>query len=76
MRLESCEQSWEWFAPATACATHEATSVGESISNITTHAQGEGDIGASVCVTEGGGDADRKDCRTVRLRGARGVVVH
>ena len=76
MRFESCEQSQEWLAPATAFATHEATPVGKSISKITTYAQREGDIGAGACVTKGGGDADGKDCGTVCLRGAGGIVIH
>ena len=76
MRVESCEQSWEWFAPATAFATHETTSGRKSISEITTYAQGEGDVGAVACITKGGGDADCKDCRAVGLRGAGGIVIH
>ena len=76
MGVESCKQSWERFAPATAFATHEAASVGTSISKITTYAQGEGDVGAGACITKGGGDADCKDCRTVGLRGAGGIVIH
>ena len=76
MRVESCEQSKEWFTPATAFATHETTLVEKSIFKTTTYAQGEGDIGAGACITKGGGDADGKDCRIVSLRGAGGIVIH
>ena len=39
-------------------------------------AQAKRDVGAGACVAKGGGNAYSEDSGVVRLRGARGIVIH